>query len=47
MSKISGASKCLWTSMVIFFPDKDEINWADLTDNRDFRALQSWDPPDR
>lgn len=28
-------------------PDKDEINWSELTDNRDFKAMQSWDPPER
>lgn len=25
-------------------PDKDDIQWSDLTDNRDFKVMNSWDP---
>lgn len=28
-------------------PAKDEIIWNDLVDNRDFKAMQSWDPRGR
>ena len=28
-------------------PDKDVPEWSVLTDNRDFKALPSWDPIDR
>ncbi len=28
-------------------PTKDEIIWNDLVDNRDFKAMQSWDPLER
>jgi len=28
-------------------PSKDEIVWKDLVDNRDFKAMQAWNPPER
>ena len=28
-------------------PDKDTPEWSMLTDNRDFKAVPSWDPVDR
>ena len=28
-------------------PEKDEIPWADLIDNRDFKVMVSWDPNDK
>ena len=28
-------------------PDKDKPDWSMLTDNRDFKAVPSWDPVDR
>jgi N-terminal acetyltransferase B complex non-catalytic subunit len=28
-------------------PEKDEVNWKDLTDNRDFKAMPSFDPAER
>ena len=28
-------------------PEKDDISWSDLTDNRDFKVMTSWDPTDK
>ena len=28
-------------------PEKEDIQWADLTDNRDFKVMTSWDPQDK
>ena len=28
-------------------PEKDEIPWADLIDNRDFKVMVSWDPQEK
>ena len=28
-------------------PEKEEIAWKDLTDNRDFKSMISFEPPDR
>ena len=28
-------------------PEKDEIPWLDLTDNRDFKVMATWEPIDR
>ena len=28
-------------------PEKDDIQWLDLTDNRDFKVMTSWDPTDK
>ena len=28
-------------------PEKDSPEWSTLTDNRDFKAVPSWDPVDR
>jgi len=28
-------------------PDRDETQWNSLTDNRDFKTMTSWEPPDR
>ena len=28
-------------------PEKDDISWSDLTDNRDFKVMASWDPTDK
>ena len=28
-------------------PEKDEIPWLDLTDNRDFKVMSTWDSNDR
>ena len=28
-------------------PEKDEIPWADLIDNRDFKVMVSWDPNEK
>lgn len=28
-------------------PEKDDIPWPDLTDNRDFKVMASWDPSER
>jgi len=27
-------------------PDRDETQWNNLTDNRDFKTMSSWEPPD-
>lgn len=27
-------------------PDRDETQWNNLTDNRDFKSMSSWEPPD-
>ncbi len=29
------------------YPEKDDISWPDLTDNRDFKVMTSWDPPEK
>ena len=28
-------------------PEKDNTNWAELRDNRDFNVVQNWAPPER
>ena len=28
-------------------PEKEEIPWLDLTDNRDFKVMATWEPMDR
>ena len=28
-------------------PEKEEIQWADLIDNRDFKVMASWDPQEK
>ena len=28
-------------------PEKDDISWSDLTDNRDFKVMTSWDSTDK
>ena len=28
-------------------PERDDIPWPELTDNRDFKVMTSWDPIDR
>ena len=28
-------------------PERDEIPWVELIDNRDFKVMVSWDPQDK
>ena len=28
-------------------PDKDDVQWRDIQDNRDFKAMISYDPPEK
>ena len=34
-------------SYLEIYPEKDEVNWTDLRDNRDFRAMINWEGPER